>query len=61
MEKGGTGRNRKITTGIYVRETFMEKYKLCVFVFSINALQCVYMEQCKTGRFLIKNIIIIKM
>jgi hypothetical protein len=40
MEKGGTGRNRKISTGINLKETFMEKYKLFVFVFWINAIQC---------------------
>jgi hypothetical protein len=49
MEKGCTGRNRKITTGIHLREIFMEKYKSFVFLFWINANQCVYMKQCRRG------------
>jgi len=40
MEKGGTGRYRKITTGIHLKETFMEKYELFAFVFWINAIPC---------------------
>jgi hypothetical protein len=38
MEKGSTGRNRKITPGLHLREHIMEKYELCEFVLWINAL-----------------------
>jgi hypothetical protein len=51
LEKGSKRRKRKITKRIYLTESFMEIYKLFVFVFWINAVQCVYMKQCKLSWF----------
>jgi hypothetical protein len=42
---------------LYLREHFMETYKLCVFVFWIDALKCVYMKPCRSSWLRKQNII----